>query len=152
VTLGLAGPAAAQLPGRLFLTPAERAHLDELRATRSERATAAQPETTPSGDVAAIDVPPPPPPEPFTVNGLVVRSDGPNTAWVDGRPVLRPGQTQKGVEVDTRAAGAAGELMVLDAGVPVLVKPGQTYIPEGQHVTEPFEAPPAAGPPPVVLP
>ena len=67
--------------GRLFFTPSERARLDELRhrpqATRVEAAKAAPP-------------PPPPAPRYVTVNGVVRRSDGESTIWLNNKPV--PGQ------------------------------------------------------------
>jgi hypothetical protein len=68
------GAHAADDFGTLFTTPEERARLDKLR--RGE---------------------PPPPPASAqalqgtrrpTVNGYVQRSDGRNTVWIDGRPVV----------------------------------------------------------------
>ena len=139
---------ATALPGRLFLTPAERAHLDELRRARPQQARPPQAEegraeTTQPG----IDIPPPPPPEPFTMNGLVVRSSGPNTVWVDGQPVLSTQDTDKGVRIDTRRTNASGTpVTVLESGRAVRLKPGQTYVPEGDRMTERYEAPPAPEP------
>jgi len=136
---------AQQLPGRLFMTPAERAHLDALRAAQPMRV-----ETQAHGDTpqAAIDIPPPPPPEPFTMNGLVVRSSGPNTAWVDGRPVHQTQDTGKGVSINTRTMDSSGAAVtVLESGRPVRLKPGQTYIPQGNQVSDRFEEAPPPPPP-----
>ncbi len=144
--ISLASPAQAQqLPGRLFLTPAERAHLDELRAARPQQLESRAPSGT---SQVTIDIPPPPPPEPFTMNGLVVRSSGPNTVWVDGQPVLSTHDTSKGVRIDTRGTNAGGTpVTVLESGRAVRLKPGQTYVPDGDVLTERYEEPPAAPPP-----
>jgi hypothetical protein len=134
---------AAYLPGRLFLTPAERAQLDALRAARPERAQTQAQVARPG----AIDLPPPPPPEPFTMNGLVVRSSGPNTAWIDGEPVLGPQQIGKGLSVDTRGMGLEGvPVTVLGSGREVTLKPGQVYAPEQGAVSERVGGPPSPGP------
>lgn len=144
--VAFAGPAhAQQLPGRLFLTPAERAHLDELRAARPQQTESRAPSGT---SQVTIDIPPPPPPEPFTMNGLVVRSSGPNTVWVDGQPVHSTHDTGKGVRIDTRGTTAGGTpVTVLESGRAVRLKPGQTYVPDGDLMTERYEEPPAPPPP-----
>ena len=135
--------AQTELPGRLFMTPAERAHLDNLRAAQPQRVEARAPGET---QQAIIDIPPPPPPEPFTMNGMVVRSSGPNTVWVDGQPVQHTQDTGKGVRINTQTTDASGAAVtVLESGRPVRLKPGQTYIPQGNQINERFdEAPPAA--------
>lgn len=138
---------ATALPGRLFLTPAERAHLDELRRVRPQPVRPAQAEEGRETTQTGIDIPPPPPPEPFTMNGLVVRSRGPNTVWVDGQPVLSTQDTDKGVRIDTRRTSASGTpVTVLESGRAVRLKPGQTYVPDADRLTEPYEAPPVSEP------
>jgi hypothetical protein len=78
------------------------------------------------------------------MNGLVVRSSGPNTVWVDGQPVLSTHDTSKGVRIDTRGTNAGGTpVTVLESGRAVRLKPGQTYVPEGDRTTERIEEPPA---------
>jgi hypothetical protein len=59
--------------GRLFLTPVERLAIDQRR----------------QGKVAPVErmfVGPTPPPAPRVVTGIVRRSDGRHTVWVDGEP------------------------------------------------------------------
>jgi hypothetical protein len=139
--------ALAQLPGRLFTTPAERAALDAERSARPVRqaAQAAQAEREVT-ERQAHDLPPPPPPEPFTMNGVVVRSSGSNTAWVDGRPVLTGEETDKGVRVDTRTLDAGGaEVTVSGSGQSLRLKPGQTFVPDEGKVSERFERPEKPG-------
>jgi hypothetical protein len=87
--LGGARPAlaAAADPGRLFFTPAQRAQLEAARARH------AQPE---SGKQATSDDAP----APLRYDGVVIRSDGKTTRWVDGKAQidgsavsgLKPGQ------------------------------------------------------------
>lgn len=80
-----AADAASDDPGRLFYTPAERAQLEEARARKLTR--------LPSS-VGAVDS------GPQRYDGVVIRSDGRATHWVDGRPQpegirdLKPGQVR----------------------------------------------------------
>ncbi len=79
------GFAAPPDPGRLFYTPTQRAQLE---AARARNITQVKPGTPESG----------PPPQRF--DGIVVRSDGKTTRWVDGKAEvgassvsgLKPGQ------------------------------------------------------------
>lgn len=85
-TLGTA--AAADDPGRLFFTPAQRAQLEAARARN--------PMLPGPGQQAIPDGAPPP----LRYDGVVMRSDGTTTRWVDGRQQrngasvsgLKPGQ------------------------------------------------------------
>jgi hypothetical protein len=75
-----AGTAAAQDKlGRLFFTPAERAALDAQRKLASEMAN------RPVRKDA--DSPKAPPPKMVTLNGVLRRSDGETTIWVNGQAV-----------------------------------------------------------------
>ncbi len=134
--LGLPVTVSAQLPGRLFTTPAERARLDELRseAPETQPATADKAESD-----AGIAVPVRR--EPLTMDGLVVRSGGPNTAWIDGKTVMQNEQVEKGVQVDIRRMNAQGAAIGVEEGAAsVRVKVGQTFDPRKKQVTETFEA------------
>lgn len=89
--IGCAGSAlAAQAdPGRLFFTPAQRAQLEALRA----RSGVTQPGLGQSGAPANT-------PAPLRYDGVVIRSDGRTTRWIDGQAQrdgsavsgLKPGQ------------------------------------------------------------
>jgi hypothetical protein len=87
----LAGPvsAAPAEPGRLFYTPAQRAQLEAVRVRKETSAPGK------SGDVSGA--------APATrYDGVVIRSDGTTTRWVDGKAQsgatptrgLKPGQTR----------------------------------------------------------
>src|SRR5712691_2348930 len=70
--LALGAPAAQAMDfGTLFTSPEERARLDRLRR--------GEPEAPQAGTARSADP---------TVTGYVRRSDGRNTVWIDGRPVV----------------------------------------------------------------
>ncbi len=87
VSLG-AGAAAPADPGRLFFTPAQRAQLEAARARNA----------TPSRPGSPIDNGP----APLRYDGVVIRSDGTATRWIDGTAHrdgsavsgLKPGQVR----------------------------------------------------------
>jgi hypothetical protein len=80
------GFAAQDVPGRLFYTPAQRTQLEAARARNVTQVRQATP------DAGA--------PPPIRYDGVVIRSDGNTTRWVDGQPHtgasgvagLKPGQ------------------------------------------------------------
>ena len=74
-----AGTAAGAELGRLFFTPAQRATLDKMRA-----------QNVGVEKTAADTVPAPPLPQNVTLDGIVRRSDGRNTVWLNSRAVSTP--------------------------------------------------------------
>jgi len=70
-------PPAPPVLGRLFATPAQRAELDQRRNNGSLGAVAAV------AAPAAVVAPPPAPPAPIELNGIVKRSDGRSTIWLN---------------------------------------------------------------------
>jgi hypothetical protein len=145
----LIAPAHADDLGRLFYSP------DERRALDSQRAMAALP-TPPPPSVSTSDVDllpetepdlPPSAPTPLTVNGLVSRTHGSSTVWINGSSV-EPGRAALSGIVDH-------PLMVRQRAVefrpdsqrPQRVKPGQTYDPVTARVLEAYDQPiPIAAP------
>lgn len=75
---------AAELTGRLFFTPEQRVQLDQLR---KQKAVASQVRDEPI-------------PETVTYNGIIRRSDGKTTIWMNNQPMsaaeLRSGQSVAG--------------------------------------------------------
>lgn len=74
--------AAEQAPplGRLFFTPEQRVKLDDARSKKTRvTLTTEKPEE--------VAPPPPPAPEVVTYRGIVQRSDGQTTVWLNDRPV-----------------------------------------------------------------
>lgn len=114
--LGLAGngqaqaqgqyPAQAPQLGRLFSTPDERAALDAQRGAPGAVAAPAPP------PVAAEPAPPAPP---LTLNGIVKRSSGKSTVWLNQVP-QDDQRNVSGVALSLRSA----------SGHRLILKPGQS--------------------------
>lgn len=132
-----AADVAAQFQGRLFTTPAERRLLDRLRADAVAEATGRKP--SPAALTKAL-----PSAEPLRFDGAVLRSDGPNTAWLDGRPVKLQRHVKRGMRFEPSAApSGAVTLRLPERSRVVRLKPGQRYNPETGRVSEAFRS--AAG-------
>jgi hypothetical protein len=104
----------AQTPqlGRLFSSPEQRAQLD------------AQRYGAPPADKAA-PAPPPEPPPPVELNGVVQRSSGHSTIWLNQTP-----------HNDTKGT------LRLSNGQQLRLKPGQRYDPASNTIKEVTEAQP----------
>lgn len=127
--------------GRLFFTPAERKALEEARR-KNVRA-----------EVQAPDKPVRQPMTDVTVSGVVRRSDGESTVWVNGKPV--DGATADGLKVRI-TAGQQAAVIVQEPGQgrTVRLKVGQRADIRSGRIEEAYErraaAPsPAASPEPV---
>lgn len=113
----LAQAQPAQL-GRLFSSAEERAQLDAGRSG-----------APPANTTLAAPVPPPPPPpaQPMELNGLVQRSSGRSTVWLNHTPQQEPyNQLTNGGQLTLR----------LNNGQVVLLKPGQQYDTASSRVIE----------------
>ncbi|MES2257607.1 MAG: hypothetical protein V4724_03760 [Pseudomonadota bacterium] len=116
---GAAQPAWADgLPlGRLFSTPQERAQLDARR-----NGSVADPMTSASqaaaAAAAAAAVAAAVPPQPLQLDGVVQRSGGKSTIWVNQAPLA----ASDGKLLDNRSV-----VLRLPSGKRVILKPGQTY-------------------------
>ena len=123
---GSALTARAQSPqlGRLFLSPEQRAQID------------AQRYGPPPADPALAPPPPPPPPAPpVELNGVVLRSSGRSTVWLNQEAQNEPH--------NRLASGKPGTLTLrLSNGQVVRLKPGQRYDPVSGTVSEMQETPP----------
>ena len=124
-----AGQAAAQTPGgplapplgRLFSTPDERAMLDGLRVSGGLTASpaGAAPAMQEAGPASA---PPPAPPPALTLNGVVRRSNGRSTVWLNQVP-----QDEQSRRLPKSAGSAAALSLQSSDGRTVWLKPGQRY-------------------------
>ena len=126
---GAALTARAQSPqlGRLFLSPEQRAQLDAQRY--------GPPAPDPAMAAPAPPPPPPPPAPPVELNGVVQRSSGRSTVWLNQEAQIEPH--------NRLASGKPGTLTLrLSNGQVVLLKPGQRYDPASGTVSEAQEAPP----------
>jgi hypothetical protein len=121
----------AQRLGRLFSTSDERALLDELRRERQI--------VDPDPQVVEV-VPDAPSVEQVTINGLVLRSSGPDSAWVNGRQVDGGARTRDGVRVDTSVTRGGRVKIILPSGAETIaLKPGQKIDVESGVVVEGYE-------------
>lgn len=136
---GVAPDAEAQRLGRLFTTPEQRSTLDELRyQTQLER-----PEAEPEPE--AVAQPRDAEPEApgigrVTINGLVRRSRGPGTVWVNGDQVERGGMSRDGLVIESDPASPLGVRLRMPSGrASVALKPGQGIDVDSGTVLEAFE-------------
>jgi hypothetical protein len=140
--MALGTPGFAQEPslGRLFLTPEQRATLDNARRNRIRAEALA----------ATVDRKPKiPPARSVTINGIVSRSDGESTIWVNGHPT--EGQTEDGMRV-TISPGSQSSVVLREPekGRRVRLKVGQKADLISGRIQEPYEQrrTPVAPPPP----
>lgn len=107
--------------GRLFMTGKERTEIDRLRASgprRDDSATATSP-GLPSASAA------------LRLDGVVRRSDGPDTLWVNGEYMAGDGRMDARDRVQVPAASA---------GRSIWMKPGQVFDPDNGAVRESYQA------------
>ena len=131
-----AAPESATL-GRLFFTPSERARIDAMRrrppAAPPPAVAAAPPEPAPRAEA----------PKYLTLNGVVRRSDGATTVWLNDKPV-RGRTTAEGIMVVPSArAGTPGDVTVRvpQTGQSVDLKVGQRLEVNSGRVQEGYRAP-----------
>lgn len=115
--------AQAQPPqlGRLFSSPEERAQLDAARSGTPPAGAAEAAQAPPAAP------PPPPPSPPMELNGLVQRSSGRSTVWLNQAPQQEP---------HNQISGASQLTLRLSNGQVVVLKPGQQYDPASGTVKE----------------
>jgi len=132
-----ADPAVAQVQplGRLFFTPAQRSSLDVARSQRARTALATeQTEET----VAATPVP-----QSITYDGMVRRSDGKTTIWINSRPV-HDNNPAGGAAIVGRVRRDGGvSLQMPQSGRSVELKPGQSVELLSGAIEEGFSRKPA---------
>ncbi len=118
VLLMAAGAANAADLGRMFFTPAQRAALDAARK-QNVRVDFGDDDSEKSTTPAAA-----PAPRNVSVNGLIQRSDGNSTVWLNNKPVSSGNAA--GVNISTRKGDTRVQLSVPDSGRSVDLKVGQT--------------------------
>lgn len=147
VTLGampLAADAADDL-GRLFTTPSERAQLDEARRSAPVERTPVLETRTRGATEQAVDTA-----SMLTLRGVVKRSDGRSTAWVNDVNTYQGdvGATHQQVE-RTAIAGDAVTVKLPDGQSSVTMKVGQTLDPRRAEIRD-LGTEPGPGPGPTV--
>ena len=109
-----AKPQAAELVGRLFFTPAQRASLDVARSRRA-RATLSTEQPEEAAPIA----------QSVTYHGMVRRSDGKTTMWVNNRAV-HDDEAATGAIVGRVRPDGGITLSLPQSGRSVDLKPGQS--------------------------
>lgn len=133
-TVPAAGQTTFTTMGRLFTTPSDRMRLDQQRNAADVRgqyqtgegAAGQNAQAGMPAPAAAYSPPPPPAPRPVSLGGVVRRSDGSATVWVDKMPH----------ETRMPAASAGKGITVDIEGRSVQLKPGQTYDPANGTVID----------------
>jgi len=134
----VAAPAQEERSGRLFFTPAQRASLD---VARSQRARAAL--TTEKTEQDATPVP-----QTITYGGMVRRSDGKSTVWINNQPV-NDREPLGGVAIVGRVRpDGSVTLQVPQSGRSVSLRPGQSVELLSGAIEEGYSRNPAAEPEP----
>ena len=113
--LGWAASAHAAELGRLFFTPAQRATLDDARKQNIRVEMGNETEQ-----------PPAPVPQHISVMGLVQRSDGKSTVWLNNRVVTEQQEPRGGIVVTADKKDPRVKLTVPESGRSVDLKVGQT--------------------------
>jgi len=111
----VAAPAQERL-GRLFFTPAQRASLD---VARSQRARAALSTEKPEQEAAPV-------PQTITYSGVLRRSDGKTTVWINNQPVNDQESAGAAAIVGQVRRDGSVMLQVPQSGRSVILKPGQS--------------------------
>ncbi len=112
--------------GRIFTTPSQRAHLDELRKT--DPGLRVQIEDQPidiEEEVVEVEEAPV---NSLTVRGLVYRSDGRSTAWINDNNTFEGGVSSQYISVG-KIESEKVEIKVPNANTVVNLNVGQTFDP-----------------------
>lgn len=129
IAAGAAG--AAEPLGRLFFTPAQRAQLDAARSQKARAPLAAnKEESTPA-------------PEVVTYRGLVRRSDGKTTVWINDR-AIDDGRIASGIQLNGRVRPDGSIVLeVPQTERSVRLKVGQSVEVLSGAIAEPYRRTPA---------
>jgi hypothetical protein len=124
--------------GRLFTTPQERAMLEKSRH-RPTPQVEKQPkriEKEPRGSaVEEIKAPPR-----ITINGVVSRTDGTSTVWVNGMNSLEDDLDAQHIYVDpTSTRGEKVTIRLPNSPLELRLKPGETYEPSASTVIDGYQ-------------
>jgi hypothetical protein len=133
-----AGAFAADGLGRLFFTPEQRAQLETARAQRDRRAPVVI-ETEPAPK-PVVSAPQPRGPEVVTFSGVVQRSDGKSTVWVNGKPVTERNRIMNDGELAITGVRNDGSVTVAvpQASRRAALKVGQSLDVESGVIEEPY--------------
>ena len=118
VLMLFAGAVGAAEPGRMFFTPTQRATLDTARKQNIRTEIGNDDSEKPAAAAAA------PLPQHISVNGMIRRSDGKHTIWLNNRVVS--GQQSGAINASVGRNDNQVRLHVPESGRKVQLKVGQT--------------------------
>jgi hypothetical protein len=120
---------AAEPLGRLFFTPQQRATLDNARGQKIKIDVEVEPETP-----TALEI--------ISVNGVIKRSDGQSTVWINNRP-LNENRAPSGIKIISRSADDARVTLQLpQSSRNVDLKVGQNLDAITGQIQESYQRPP----------
>lgn len=119
--------------GRLFTSPQERALLDKLRLAKPKpKVKRRQAQAAPQEDA---------PLRSFRFDGVVTRSGGASTAWVNGNKVYQQGSTRDGVALEVSPTEGELNVQLPRGGDSLEMKVGERFDPLSGRVKGPLQAP-----------
>lgn len=123
--------------GRLFTTPAQREHLDELRKIEPEQRVTVEEQTLVIDDVeeteeVSVDA--------LTVRGLVHRSDGNSTAWINNSNTFEGGVASQYIIIGDIGSDKV-EITIPTANKAVKLNVGETFDPVSESIKDLAEKP-----------
>ena len=129
---------AADNLGRLFFTPEQRAQLDIVRAQRDPR----QPVVAETERAVSPPAPAPQGPDTVTYNGVVRRSDGKSTVWINGKPIDERSRIRGSREVNVVGMRKDGAVYVAvpQASRTASLRVGQRLEVESGRIIDPYSA------------
>jgi len=107
---------AAEPLGRIFFTPEQRARLDVARAQRARTTLATEKNSEDAAPSAQF----------ITYGGMVRRSDGKSTVWINNQPVNDKGPAGGAILIGRVRPDGGISLQVPQSGRSVDLKPGQS--------------------------
>ena len=144
-TLALAGPLPAAELGRLFFSSAERAALDRARHAQPQLEAESKPERE-GLDLTQVEEFEPVMADAVRVDGFVARSGGPQTVWVNGMDSHQGNFGDIGIDPNrVRIEASRVRLPLGSAANGVLLKPGQSFDPGSELITDAYEKQDDAG-------
>lgn len=132
-------PAQGAELGRLFTTPQERAMLEKSRhrPTPQVEKQLKRIEKKPRGGSAVEEIKAPPR---ITINGVVSRTDGTSTVWVNGMNSLEDDLDAQHIYVDrTSTRGEKVTIRLPNSPLELRLKPGETYEPSASIVIDGYQ-------------
>lgn len=133
VVLGAANPVQAESFGQIFTTPKQRAILDNIRRY-SKQKKPKQKNAKSRTPQAVFDK------KGVSVNGIVTRSDGNNTVWINGKSNLKTNQPESGVSVYRHSVTSDSVTLTLSKNPSkrVTLKPGQSVDPRSGIIRDSY--------------